>query len=95
MGCSSSGVLAYDGMGTHTYRLDPTDPRAPSVEQWAAMSDSERQQAVEALPSGLPRETAPEGDEHRDPKEKALEALREYYRQLGRKVCLSAGLPVY
>ena len=36
------------------------------------MSDSERQQAVEALPSELPRETAPEGDEHRDPKEKAL-----------------------
>jgi hypothetical protein len=54
VGCSSCGVLACDGMGTHAYRLDPTDPRAPSVEEWAAMSDLERQQAVEALPSELP-----------------------------------------
>ncbi|MBN1605322.1 MAG: Uma2 family endonuclease [Polyangiaceae bacterium] len=82
-------------MATCSYLLDPTDPRAPSTEQWATMSETERQRAVEALPSELPRETAPEGDEHRDPKEKALEALREYYRRLGRSVYLSAELPVY
>jgi Uma2 family endonuclease len=43
----------------------------------------------------VPRETAPEGDAHREPKEKALEALREYYKRLGRRVYLSAELPVY
>jgi hypothetical protein len=88
-------VLAYGRMATGSYQLDPADPRAPSVEQWAAMSDAERQQAVDALPSELPRETLPEGDEHRNPEEKALEALREYYRRLGRNVYLSAELPVY
>ncbi|MBN1605849.1 MAG: Uma2 family endonuclease [Polyangiaceae bacterium] len=82
-------------MATCFYAFDPCDPRAPSVEQWEAMSEAERERAVEALPSELPRETAPEGDEHRDPKEKALEALREYFRRLGRSVYLSAELPVY
>jgi Uma2 family endonuclease len=59
------------------------------------MSVAEREQVVSQLPSEFPRETAPEGDAHRDPKEKALEALREYYRRLGRNVYLSAELPVY
>ena len=82
-------------MKTSSYAIDPRDPRAPSVEDWQAMSDAERELTVASLPSELPRETAPEGDVHRDPKEKALEALREYYRRLGRRVYLSAELPVY
>jgi Uma2 family endonuclease len=59
------------------------------------MSASERDRVVAQLPSEVPRDTAPEGDPHRDPKEKALESLREYYRRLGRRVYLSAELPVY
>lgn len=82
-------------MDSPCYRLDPNDPRAPSVEEWAQMSESERERVVAQLPSEVPRETAPEGDVHREPKEKALEALREYYRRLGRRVYLSAELPVY
>lgn len=82
-------------MSIPSYVLDPSDPRAPSADSWAAMSEAERERVVASLPSEVPRETAPEGDPHRDPKEKALEALREYYRRLGRRVYLSAELPVY
>jgi Uma2 family endonuclease len=82
-------------MALSSYILDLADPRAPSVEQWERMSSEERTSVVDQLPSEFPRETAPEGDLHRDPKEKALEALREYYRRLGRSVYLSAELPVY
>ncbi len=82
-------------MTTRSYVVDLGDPRAPSAEEWAAMSERERAAVVEQLPSEVPRETEPEGDVHRDPKEKALDALREYFRRLGRSVYLSAELPVY
>lgn len=82
-------------MNTHAYVLDPCDPRAPSEEDWQRMTAEERERVVAALPSELPRGSLPEGDEHREPKERALEALREYYRRQGRRVYLSAELPVY
>jgi Uma2 family endonuclease len=82
-------------MATSSYAPNTNDPRAPTTEQWERMSIEERARVVSHLPSELPRETAPEGDAHRDPKEKALEALREYFRRLGRNVYLSAELPVY
>jgi Uma2 family endonuclease len=78
-----------------SYAPDPSDPRAPSQQQWDELSGEERARIVAQLPSEVPRETAPEGDPHRDPKEKAVEALREYFRRLGRRVYLSAELPVY
>jgi len=77
------------------YVLDPHDPRAPTLEQWEAMSDSARRQVVDALPSEFPRLHPPEGDRHRIPKERALESLREYFRRLRRRVYLSSELPVY
>ena len=77
------------------YTLDPDDPRAPSVEEWEAMSPSARRVAVAALPSEIPREGAPEGDTHRIPKERALQALREFFRRRKRRVYLSSELPVY
>jgi Uma2 family endonuclease len=77
------------------YALDPTDPRAPTREQWEAMTDDERKRVVDALPSEFPRASPPEGDIHRIPKERALESLREYYRRLKRRVYLSSELPVY
>ena len=82
-------------MKTHSYAFDPQDPRAPSEADWALMSEAERAAVVAQLPSEVPREGVPEGDEHRDPKEKALESLREYYRRQGRRVYLSAELPIY
>ncbi len=78
-----------------SYALDPADPRAPTREQWETMSAAERQQVVAVLPSELPRRTAPEGDHHRIPKEKAVGALDEFFRRMGRRVYLSAELPVY
>jgi Uma2 family endonuclease len=77
------------------YLLDPTDPRAPTLEQWSAMSSDARERVVDALPSEFPRLHPPEGDRHRIPKERALESLREYFRRLRRRVYLSSELPVY
>ncbi len=82
-------------MGLSGYALDPADPRAPTHEQWEAMSPAERERVVQMLPSELPRRTAPEGDLHRIPKEKATGALGEFFRRMGRRVYLSAELPVY
>lgn len=77
------------------YHLDPNDPRAPTEAQWEAMTDAERRAAVDALPSEFPRTQPPEGDAHRVPKERALEALREWFRKKRRGIYLSAELPVY
>lgn len=77
------------------YVLVPEDPRAPTEEQWATMTAEERRRVVAALPSEIPRRTMPEGDAHRIPKERALEALREWYRRMRRGIYLSSELPVY
>ena len=82
-------------MSIASYELDLKDPRAPTQEQWDAMSAAERARVVQMLPSELPRQTLPEGDRHRIPKEKAAEALDEFFRRRGRRVYLSAELPVY
>jgi hypothetical protein len=68
------------------YAFDPSDPRAPTTEPWAAMNEAERAQVVEQLPSELPRETAPEGDRHRFLKERAAQALSEFFWRAGRRV---------
>jgi hypothetical protein len=77
------------------YLVDPADPRAPAEATWDSMTELERASVLTQLPSEVPRETEPEGDAHREPKERAVEALREYYRRMGRRVYLSAELPVY
>jgi Uma2 family endonuclease len=77
------------------YVLDPRDPRAPTEAQWEQMTEDERRQAVSALPSEIARTMPPEGDAHRLPKERALEALREWFRKKKRGIYLSAELPVY
>jgi len=75
--------------------VDPLDPRAPSVEAWAGMSAEERSSVCDSLPSEIERATPPEGDRHRVPKTRALEALGEFFRRIGRRVYLSSELPVY
>ncbi len=77
------------------FDVDPRAPRAPSEEVWARMTEEERQAVVASLPSEVPRAEPPEGDRHRVPKTRALEALDEYYRRIRRRVYLSAELPIY
>ncbi len=78
------------------YRLDPADPRAPTAEQWAAMSAPERAAVLAALPSEFaPDEAAPpEGDAHRTAKELATDALSSFFERTGRRIYVSAELPV-
>jgi Uma2 family endonuclease len=77
------------------YALDPDDPRAPSTDEWAAMSAEERAAVVASLPSEYPRATPPEGDLHRRPKERALQTLSDFFERTRRRIYLSAELPVY
>jgi Uma2 family endonuclease len=77
------------------YVVDPTDPRAPAQAVWDALSEQERRLVLAELPSEIPLAEPPEGDPHRIPKVRALEALGEYYRRLKRTVYLSSELPVY
>jgi hypothetical protein len=77
--------------------LDLDDPRAPSDEQWDAMSEEERRRVAAALPSEFPPDEAhpPEGDFHREAKNRAAEALSSFFARVGRRVYVSSELPVY
>ncbi len=76
--------------------VDPNDPRAPSQEQWDAMTSEQRTAVVEQLPALVPIELmAPEGDRHRKAKERTVGALDAFFRRIGRKVYLSSELAVY
>ncbi|NUQ72398.1 MAG: Uma2 family endonuclease [Polyangiaceae bacterium] len=79
------------------YLFDPNDPRAPSQSQWDRMSEAERAQVVENLPSEFPvRESAPpEGDPHFDAKANTRQTLRSYFERIGRKVYIVCELPIY
>jgi Uma2 family endonuclease len=75
--------------------VDPSDPRAPPQSVWDALDESEQRRIVDSLPSDVERAGPPEGDQHRVPKNRALEALGEYFRRIRRRIYLSAELPVY
>jgi Uma2 family endonuclease len=76
--------------------MDPNDPRAPAQEIWAQMTKDEREQVVAALPAEVPLELhPPEGDEHRVPKERARNALEEFFRTIGRRIYVSSELATY
>ncbi len=78
------------------YTLDPEDPRAPTSEQWAAMTPRERERVVDALPTGLPVDLhPPEGDLHRKTKQGALSALDDFFRRAGRRIYLTSELAVF
>jgi hypothetical protein len=66
------------------YEVDPSDPRAPDLETWEQLSPAERRRILDALPSELDLEP-PEGDSHRLPKQKGLDALDAYYRSSKRQ----------
>jgi Uma2 family endonuclease len=76
--------------------LHPDDPRAPSQNEWEAMTPAERDRVVASLPTDMPLDLhPPEGDEHRKPKEGARDALAEFFRRIGRKVYVSSELVTY
>lgn len=77
------------------YQLDIEDPRAPSQAVWDRLTLAEQQRVVDHLPSEFPLVTAPEGDLHRISKERAFQALDEYFRRIRRKIYLSSELPIY
>ncbi|MBK6848184.1 MAG: Uma2 family endonuclease [Proteobacteria bacterium] len=82
-------------MGHEAFAVDAADPRAPAQAVWDRMSVEERREVLASLPTEIPRKTLPEGDAHRIPKARALEALDEYFRRIGRRVYLGSELPVY
>lgn len=82
-------------MTARRFSPDPADPRAPKQEVWDQLSEAERREIVASLPSEVERAQPPEGDPHRLPKSRSLEALGEYYRRLRRRIYLSSELPVY
>jgi Uma2 family endonuclease len=65
------------------------------MDVWSALSVAERRAVVDALPSDVESVAPPEGDPHRIPKQRALEALEAFFRRKGRNVYLSSELPVY
>ena len=75
--------------------IDPHDPRAPSAEVWAKLSDSQRAQVLLQLPSEIESAPPPEGDSHRKASAGPLSALDAYFKRTGRRVYLSSNLPVY
>lgn len=78
------------------YVLDPADPRAPTQEQWDAMSRAERDAVIAALPTSLPIDVAPpEGDHHRKAKEGALDSLDDFFRRSGKRIYLSSELATF
>jgi Uma2 family endonuclease len=84
-------------LGRPSHLVDPDDPRAPTTEQWDALSPEERAAVLDALPSDFPPDEAspPEGDEHRRAKELATDALTTFFERTGRRIYVSAELPVY
>ncbi|HEU5077533.1 MAG TPA: Uma2 family endonuclease [Polyangiaceae bacterium] len=79
------------------YTIDPDDPRAPSEDEWARLSEHERRWIVDHLPSEFPpNELAPpEGDVHYDHVRSVRDALRGYFRRMRRKIYIGSSLPVY
>ncbi len=78
------------------YVVDPADPRAPADALWADMSEEERRRVVAALPAEVPWDLLPpEGDEHREARGKAIDALERFFRTTGRRIYLSSDMSVF
>jgi Uma2 family endonuclease len=78
------------------WNVDPVDPRAPPLDVWERMTPEERAKVVAALPPDMPLDLhPPEGDAHRKPKERARDALGEFFRSIGRRIYLSSELVTY
>ena len=94
-----SGAALCFPMAQHLpggYVLDANDPRAPTDEQWATMTPAARARVVAMLPAEVPWELMPpEGDAHREAKERVTGTLDDFYRRVGRRIYISSELGVY
>jgi Uma2 family endonuclease len=80
----------------HAYEIDPTDPRAPSLETWESMSPKERERLLTLLPSEFELDVLPpEGDPHALAAASARFTLDGFFRRAGRKIYVSSNLAVY
>jgi hypothetical protein len=72
--------------------VDPDDPRAPPTEIWERLTEAQRQQVVESLPSEFaPNEAQPpEGDQHTEAVYGARTALRRFFGKLGHSILPSS-----
>lgn len=79
------------------YTIDPDDPRAPSEDEWARMSEHERRWVVDHMPSEFPPSelAPPEGDVHYNHVRSVRDALRGFFRRMRRKMYIGSTLPVY
>ena len=83
-------------MEKHAWRLDPDDPRAPTDEQWSAMSAVQREHVVSSLPVDPPPHTMMGvGDVHQQEVKSTEEALRHWYRKRGERAYVGVEKAVY
>jgi len=78
------GALAWGDMSQSLpFLMDPDDPRAPTEEQWAGMSDKERARVVAMLPSEVEqkRERAEQERERAEQERERAEQERERAEQ--------------
>ena len=85
--------------GAHAIKgwvLNPDDPRAPSSQVWASMTEEERAEVVASLPAEPPAlQLMGEGDVHYDATDEARKALRRLFGHRGRSVYVGTGMTVY
>lgn len=83
--------------GRRRCMVSPTDPRAPSRDEWERMSEEERQQVLGALPGDVPVSglAPPEGDTLFQAKLECHGMLAEHFRQQQRLAYVTCDLPVY
>jgi Uma2 family endonuclease len=82
----------------HEWRSDADAfPRAPTQEEWDAMSMEERERVVASLPDEVTWDemAMPEGDLHTEGRRHAWDALWNYFKHRSRRVYVSAELPIY
>lgn len=74
-------------------------PRAPTEQEWAALTEEERRQVVDALPAGWTmaelEAQAPEGDWHREARSAVFDTLRDFFDRIGKRIYLTSDLKVY
>lgn len=81
---------------TQAWQLDLDDPRAPTPEQWAALSPDEREGVFSMLPAD-PESlgVSPEGDPHYDVISRARDSLRRWFRRRGTRTYVGVDKAVY
>jgi hypothetical protein len=78
------------------FRINLDDPRAPTEEDWAAMSADEQQWVIEHLPSEFWIDNQPpEGEFHYTAVKSSREQLRGYFERIQKRVYIANGLAVY